>query len=326
VEAKIQALIELAANGRDPDFLSTRWTRQPRAMDHTEATLISAAADHWRNEQNGTRYPPFWMIPGKAPTRTPVPDTPSLLPGGLPPWAPPWPRSRRAVLLGHDIGVPVAHGNPTTCLPIGVCRRRRTGYGTIRRPAGRAAWFGKLDCCLHGTTIWARAQWAFAWEKREAAPKMIVAIRTHKIRRPEHRQKNESRRSCWRCSRPLRPHNIPGRPTGQSVRDVIIASGVVSLPVGRAGSTTSFPAAAMLVTLLNWAKEPAPSRNAMASCWMDERRADLSERVTSSPHVASIELPLPSVDERERFIKAAMVGGNARPGGVLRLRRPTLAR
>jgi SpoVK/Ycf46/Vps4 family AAA+-type ATPase len=64
----------------------------------------------------------------------------------------------------------------------------------------------------------------------------------------------------------------------------------------------------MLVTLLNWAKSPHVKKMPMAFVLVDERRADLSERVTASPHVASIEVPLPSVAERERFVRATMAG------------------
>jgi len=39
VEAKIQALIELAANRQDPDFLSSQVDAAAASMDHTEATL-----------------------------------------------------------------------------------------------------------------------------------------------------------------------------------------------------------------------------------------------------------------------------------------------
>jgi len=39
VEAKIQALIEMAANRQDPDLLSSQVDAAAASMDHTEATL-----------------------------------------------------------------------------------------------------------------------------------------------------------------------------------------------------------------------------------------------------------------------------------------------
>src|SRR6059036_1271192 len=106
---------------------------------------------------------------------------------------------------------------------------------------------------------------------------------------------------------------------------VLIDQASFLFPSGEPGRT-SFAAAAMLVTLLNWAKSPHVKKMPMAFVLMDERRADLSERVTGSPHVASIELPLPSADERERFIKATMVGGTRELAAFSDFDAPTLAR
>ncbi len=86
---------------------------------------------------------------------------------------------------------------------------------------------------------------------------------------------------------------------------VIIDQASFLFPSGEPGRT-SFPAAAMLVTLLNWAKSPHVKKMPMAFVLMDERRADVSERLSASPHVASIEIPLPAGQERERFIKATI--------------------
>jgi SpoVK/Ycf46/Vps4 family AAA+-type ATPase len=43
----------------------------------------------------------------------------------------------------------------------------------------------------------------------------------------------------------------------------------------------------------------------MAFVMIDEKLADLSDRLTGNPHVATIEVPLPDKDSREAFIKAA---------------------
>ena len=54
--------------------------------------------------------------------------------------------------------------------------------------------------------------------------------------------------------------------------------------------------------MLNWATSPHVKRLNMAFVLIDEKLADLSERLTGNPHVASIEVPLPDEAERERFI------------------------
>ena len=64
-------------------------------------------------------------------------------------------------------------------------------------------------------------------------------------------------------------------------------------------------ASSQLVTMLNWAMSPHVKRLNMAFVMIDEKLADLSDRLTGNPHVATIEVPLPDQDAREVFIKAA---------------------
>jgi hypothetical protein len=59
-----------------------------------------------------------------------------------------------------------------------------------------------------------------------------------------------------------------------------------------------------LVTLLNWASSPYIKRLNMAFVLIDPRLSSVAERLTSNPHVAQIEVPLPSETERGAFIGA----------------------
>ncbi len=61
-----------------------------------------------------------------------------------------------------------------------------------------------------------------------------------------------------------------------------------------------------LVTMLNWAMSPHVKRLNMAFVLVDERLADLSDRLTGNPHVAAIEVPLPNEKERETFILSSI--------------------
>ncbi len=64
-------------------------------------------------------------------------------------------------------------------------------------------------------------------------------------------------------------------------------------------------ASSQLVTLLNWATSPHVKQLNMAFVLMDEKLSDLSDRLVGSPHVASIEVPLPDDRERAAFIQAS---------------------
>src|SRR5262249_42597346 len=59
-----------------------------------------------------------------------------------------------------------------------------------------------------------------------------------------------------------------------------------------------------LVTMLNWAMSPHVKRLNMAFMLVDEKLADVSDRLAGNPHVATIEVPLPSEPERAAFIEA----------------------
>src|SRR5688572_6687068 len=58
-----------------------------------------------------------------------------------------------------------------------------------------------------------------------------------------------------------------------------------------------------VVTLLNWAASPHVKRLNMAFVLIDEKLSALSERITGSAHAAGIDIPLPEVLDRERFLR-----------------------
>jgi len=76
-------------------------------------------------------------------------------------------------------------------------------------------------------------------------------------------------------------------------------------PSGEPGRLSA-QAASQLVTLFNWAMSPHVKRLNLAFVLLDEKLSDLSERLISNPHVATIEVPLPDEAERERFIQTGL--------------------
>jgi len=75
-------------------------------------------------------------------------------------------------------------------------------------------------------------------------------------------------------------------------------------PSGEPGRLNA-QASSHLVAMLNWATSPHVKRLNMAFIMIDEKLADLSERLTRNPHVAAIEVSLPDLQERERFVKTS---------------------
>jgi AAA+ superfamily predicted ATPase len=76
-------------------------------------------------------------------------------------------------------------------------------------------------------------------------------------------------------------------------------------PAGDAGRL-NLNAATYVVTLLNWASSLHVKRLNMAFVLIDEKHAALSERLSASPHVASLEITLPALEDRERFLEFAI--------------------
>jgi len=59
-----------------------------------------------------------------------------------------------------------------------------------------------------------------------------------------------------------------------------------------------------LVTLLNWASSPYIKRLNLAFVLIDPRLSSIAERLSSNPHVAALEVPLPDAAERTAFLEA----------------------
>jgi AAA+ superfamily predicted ATPase len=74
--------------------------------------------------------------------------------------------------------------------------------------------------------------------------------------------------------------------------------------------------AARLVRFLAWAANPYIKRLNVAFCLITDKLSELSERLVNSPHVAAIEIPLPSVQERREFIAATVGDNTARLGSM----------
>jgi AAA+ superfamily predicted ATPase len=66
--------------------------------------------------------------------------------------------------------------------------------------------------------------------------------------------------------------------------------------------------ASRLVRFLSWAQNPLIKRVNTAFVLVVDKLAELNERLVQSPHVATIEIPLPDRDEREQFVPVATGG------------------
>jgi SpoVK/Ycf46/Vps4 family AAA+-type ATPase len=66
--------------------------------------------------------------------------------------------------------------------------------------------------------------------------------------------------------------------------------------------------AARLVRFLSWAQNPLIKRVNTAFVLITDKLAELNDRLVQSPHVATIEIPLPDQEQREQFVPVATGG------------------
>ena len=86
---------------------------------------------------------------------------------------------------------------------------------------------------------------------------------------------------------------------------VIMDQASYIFPAGDPGRL-NLQASSELVTMLRWAMSPHVKRLNMAFVLMDEKLADMSDRLAGNPHVATIEVPLPDEKEREAFVRTSI--------------------
>jgi ATP-dependent 26S proteasome regulatory subunit len=89
---------------------------------------------------------------------------------------------------------------------------------------------------------------------------------------------------------------------------VIIDQASYVFPAGDPGRL-SLQASSELVMMLNWAMSPHVKSLNMAFVLVDEKLADLSDRLAGNPHVATIEVPLPDEKARAGFVQVS--GGSS---------------
>src|SRR4029079_8673299 len=83
---------------------------------------------------------------------------------------------------------------------------------------------------------------------------------------------------------------------------VILDQASYVFPAGEPGRL-NLSSSSQLVTMLNWAMSPHVKRLNIAFVLVDEKLADLNDRLAGSPHVATIEVPLPDENERAEFVR-----------------------
>jgi AAA+ superfamily predicted ATPase len=222
----------------------------------------------------------------------------------LPGWYPGWARSLAEQYFSGTASVFVLHGNTYDLVPLVDPNADGTAdYGSVTDFLAEQM-FGRWDIVLHYDLGRGLRSFAGRSEKRL---KEMVALATKRIG-DLSTVKNDPAIVMGLLDLLVR-ENIMAAPEKRLKVAMLINQASFLFPSGEPGRT-SFAASGMLVTLLNWATSTHVKHLEMACVLIDERRSDISDRVTGNPHVSTIEVPLPSESERLAFLRDTSARGS----------------
>ncbi|MFN0170519.1 MAG: ATP-binding protein [Bryobacteraceae bacterium] len=213
-----------------------------------------------------------------------------------PDWFPAWAARLSDLYFSGTTAMFVLHGSVQDFVRNG----EEPGYGTLGDFLAEQI-FGRWDLVLHYDL--ARGLRAFAGRDGTRLKEMVT-LANRKVGDLAAARKDPS--TAFAMLDRFVQNNVMAETERLSAAIVIDQSSFLA-PAGDPGRL-SLPAATYVVTLLNWAASLHIKQLNMAFVLIDEKLAALSERLTVSPHVASIEISLPDVAERERFLKWAIGG------------------
>lgn len=217
----------------------------------------------------------------------------------LPAWYPAWALSLADLYFSGTTSVFVLHGNTYDLVPLAdMDGTDHAAFGGIPEFLAEQL-FGRWDLVLHYDL--GRGLRAFAG-RNEKRLKEMVALANRKVG-DFSSLKNDPTIVLSLLDLFVRD-NIIAPPDKQLSVAILVGSASYLFPSGEPGRL-SFLASGMAVTLLNWASSLQIRRLEMAFVLIDERRADVNDRITSNPFVATIEVPLPSEQQRLAFVRDA---------------------
>jgi AAA+ superfamily predicted ATPase len=223
------------------------------------------------------------------------PDTATRRPE-LPGWFPAWAAQLADLYFSGTTAAFVLHGNTDDLFRITPEPLPR--YGVLTEFLAEQV-FGRWSLVLHYDM--GRGLRAFAG-RDDKRLKEMVALANKKVGDLSALAKDPA--TAFTALDRLVRNNLMAAEADRVSVAVIMDQASFMFPAGEPGRL-SLQASSHLVTMLNWAMSPHVKRLNMAFVLVDEKLADLSDRLTSNPHVATIEVALPKEAERAAFIAGA---------------------
>jgi AAA+ superfamily predicted ATPase len=216
----------------------------------------------------------------------------------LPAWYPSWAAQLADLYFSGTTAAFVLHGNTYDLFRIGADEAR---YGVLSEFLAEQL-FGRWSLILHYDLGRGLRALAGRDDKRL---KEMVALANKRVGDLSALPKDPA--STFGVLDRFVRNNIMASEDDRLSLAVVIDQASYIFPSGEPGRL-NLQASSQLVTMLNWAVSPHVKRLNMAFVLVDERLADLNDRLAGNPHVASIEVPLPAEKERDAFIRVTTVG------------------
>jgi AAA+ superfamily predicted ATPase len=211
---------------------------------------------------------------------------------GLPGWFPDWARTLAELYFSGTTNMFVLHGNTFDFTRVASGDTRR--FGSLAEFIAEQL-FGRWDLVLHYDL--ARGLRCLAGGSSDRLRQMVA--------------------TATRLIGDLKQLRAPTKTL--AVLDLFLTKNIMADPKKRIDVAIVFDHASYLVpagdratiqdkthqvTLLNWATSPYMKRINAAFVLIDQSLAAVSERLSSNPHVAAIDVPLPAEPEREEFLSS----------------------
>ncbi len=219
--------------------------------------------------------------------------------GKLPGWFPPWAAELAQLYFSGTTSMFVVHGNTFDYVRVSGDEKPR--YGTLAEFVAEQL-FGRWDLVLHYDL--ARGLRCLSGRSEERLKEM-VALANKKVGDLSAAPKDPT--AVLALLDKFVRRNIMAEAKDRVKAAVVIDHASYVVPRGEPGRM-SLQGSTHLVTLLNWATSPYVKHLNLAFVLIDQRLADVAERLVGNPHVASLEVPLPDEAERERFLGATLGG------------------
>jgi ATP-dependent 26S proteasome regulatory subunit len=216
-------------------------------------------------------------------------------PSDLPRWFPAWASQLADLYFSGTTAAFVLHGNTYDLFRIGGEDSSR--YGVLAEFLAEQL-FGRWSLVLHYDL--GRGLRAFSG-RDDLRLKEMVTLVNKRLGDLSALQKDPA--TAFAVLDRLVRNNIMAAEDDRLSVAVIMEQASYLFPSGEPGRLNT-QASSQQVTMLNWAMSPHVKRLNMAFVMVDEKLADLSDRLTGNPHVATIEVPLPDEKAREAFITA----------------------